>query len=78
MIKCNDGGTEFRGSTLDFIQDFTNIVLCMRKILSDKYSKDFADKIIALTGEMAYAIYDDDKAHEQEILEHVTRVLDEA
>ena len=72
-IKCSYGGTHLSGSTLDIIQDFSNIIIAVRKTLAEKYSDDDVDKIIALSGKLAYA--SGDKEKELEVFEELTKVI---
>ena len=69
MIRCGNGFTQISGSTLDIIQDFTNVILSVRKCLCEKMPAEDADKIIALAGVLAYA----DGDHEQE--EHTVKMI---
>lgn len=76
-IKCSGGGTRLSGSMLDIIQDFVNVIISMRSSLTDKFSQETADKVIALSGELAYAISDGDKENELEVIKLLSDALGE-
>ena len=50
MIKCDNGGTRIRGSLLETIQDFTNIINAVQSVLEDDLSEEAAAEIIINKG----------------------------
>ena len=74
-IICEDGKTRINGSTLDIIQDFTNVTAAFRATLRDHFSDQATDEIIALCGQLAYAESDNDKEKIAEIVTKIGNVL---
>ena len=77
MIKCDDSGTHITGNVLDVVQDLVNVIVSVRKTLGDRMSQEDADKLIALSGQVAFAKCDEDKPKEQEGVESILKVLAE-
>lgn len=75
MINCDDVGVRVVGSTLNIIQDFTNIVSAVRKALLDNMTPETADELIALCGQLAYASAAEDKSAEADLYERITKTL---
>lgn len=75
MIKCDNGGTRIRGSLLETIQDFTNIINAVQSVLEDDLSEEAAAEIITQCGRLSYATRKMDKAAEAEAFEGITTLL---
>ena len=74
-IKCFDGGTSVSGTPIDTVHDFVNIIVAVRRSFSEMASKEDADVLISLCGELAYAVSDKNEDKEMELSKEIAEVL---
>lgn len=74
-IICKDGGTRIVGSAVDTIVDFVNVITAVRSSFNDRFDPETTDKVIALCGQLAYAISDCDKEQEDSVQKAIAEVL---
>lgn len=74
-IYCDGHGVRLSGSTVDAIQDLSNVISAVRMSLAEKHSGEFADRVIGLCGQLAYATTDNDEERHEEMLQEIADTL---
>lgn len=72
-IKCDKDGTRVKGSTIDTIQDFINIINAVRVVLEDDLGEENAAEVMKQCGRIAFA--GEDKDAEAAAFRGITSVL---
>ena len=72
MIHCTKDGVRIEGSTLDALQDLTNIIKAVKSSLAEDCKEETVNELISLVGQLAYA---DNKKDETEVVGRMMRVL---
>ena len=75
MITCDRGGTRIKGTTIDVIQDFVNIINAVRVSLEDDMSPEDAAGILEQCGRLAYATGDKNAEAEAAAFREITSIL---
>ncbi len=74
-IICDRGGTRIKGTTIETIQDFVNIINAVRVSLEDEMDPEDAAGIMEQCGRLAYATGDKNTEAEAAAFREITDLL---
>lgn len=72
-IICDGEKTSIKGSTLDIIQDFANVIHAVNESFREEYTPDETEELIALCGQLAFVHGNDEQS--EDIIMRIVKVL---